>query len=75
MLNKLIVTLLKLMARMVGSDFHQDFHMRNALNSIYEEGVMARGSGFVFEDGEKTIGIYVVTYESAVRDNINGRWN
>jgi hypothetical protein len=74
-MHKIIAVALKLIARILGANFHENFHMTQALASLYDDGMLARGSGFVFEDGDKAVGIYVVTYHSNESDNLGGRWN
>ena len=74
-MHKIIALALKLIARIVGLNFHENFHMTQALSSLYDEGMLARASGFVFEDGETAVGIYVVTYHPNDSDNLGGRWN
>jgi hypothetical protein len=74
-MHKILVFLFKIIAKALGVNFHENFHMTNALTTLYDEGMYARGSGFVFEGEDQVVGIYLVTYHSNVEDNIGGRWN
>jgi len=72
---KVIRYLLRTIARVINVNFHENFHMTEALISLYEDGMMARASGFVFDAGDEILGLYVIRYKSNITDNIGGRWN
>lgn len=74
-MHNIIVFFMKLMARALGSRFYENFHMTDTLATLYDEGMLARASGFVFEYENEAIGIYILRYENNIKDNIGGRWN
>jgi hypothetical protein len=71
----LIEILLRVLGRLTGGNFYSSFNMTNALNTMHDEGVTTRASGFVFDDGEGPVGVYIIRYRALAEENIDGRWN
>lgn len=74
-MHNLLYILLRVLSRMLGSRFYDDFSLRGAMNSMYEEGVTSRASGFVFEGEDGAFGIYLLRYGAVADENLDGRWN
>lgn len=72
---KIVEIFLRVLSHLAWGRFYEDFSLTNALSSMHAEGVTARASGVVFNDGTGPVGVYIVRYLTIEKENLDGRWN
>lgn len=73
--RKIILLLLRALARSSRSTFFENVDLKLALEQVADDGIAAKAHGFVFESKNLASGVYLIDYNLDILENKYGRYN
>lgn len=75
MRRSIILFLMRRLASAYRLRFYDSVNLTRAFDDVAQEGIVVRGTGFVFDTETGVSGLYLVDYKNDIMENRYGRYN